>query len=136
MKKTLFILLAMILSSSAFMSCSKDDDTLTQNTEEGILFNAIVGTWKLTEFKESQSGSYVSWPYEDTYATFNSDGTYHGAGSFGTDDGTWKGKGSTVETYIKGNLYVTYEILSVSSSVAELKMSFVDGTLWIKCKKQ
>ena len=50
--------------------------------------------------------------------------------------GTWSIKGNTVKTYVDGELYVTYEILSLTSTTSELKMSMGDGAIWIKCQKQ
>lgn len=131
MKKYLFLLLTLVVASLTFVSCSSDDDN------DGELSNSeIVGTWTLTEVKTSESGSYIAWPYRETSATFNSNGTYRGSGYFGTGSGTWSKKGNTVKTYVGGELYVTYEIISVSSSNAEMKMIMDDDAIWIKCKKK
>lgn len=130
MKKYLFILLTLVVASFAFVSCSSDDDDDNQYT------SAIVGTWKLTEVRMSETGSYITWPFKTTYASFKSDGTYYGSGYFGTGSGTWSLKGNTIKTYVDGKLYVSYDILSVTSTEAELKMTADDASLWIKCKKQ
>jgi hypothetical protein len=130
MKKYLFILLTLVVTSFAFVSCSSDDDDDNQYT------SAIVGTWKLTEVRMSETGSYITWPFKTTYASFKSDGTYYGSGYFGTGSGTWSLKGNTIKTYVDGKLYVSYDILSVTSTEAELKMTADDASLWIKCKKQ
>ena len=53
MKKYLFFLLALVVTSLAFVSCSDDDDDNQYNS-------AIVGTWKITEVKTSQSGTLES----------------------------------------------------------------------------
>ena len=66
MKKYLFLLFTLVVTSFAFVSCSDDDDDNQCNS-------AIVGTWKLTEVKTSQSGSYIEWPFQTTYASFKSD---------------------------------------------------------------
>ena len=130
MKKYLFILLTLVVTSFAFVSCSSDDEDDNQYT------SAIVGTWKLTEVRMSETGSYITWPFKTTYASFDSDGTYYGYGYFGTGSGTWSLKGNTIKTYVDGKLYVSYDILSVTSTDAELKMTADDASLWIKCKKQ
>ena len=57
MKKQLFLLLTLVVTSLAFVSCSDDDDDNQYNS-------AIVGTWKITEVKTSQSGSYMDWPFK------------------------------------------------------------------------
>ena len=128
MKKYLFLLLTLVVTSFAFVSCSDDDDNQYNS--------AIVGTWKITAVKTSQSGSYIGWPFETTYASFKSDGTYYGSGYFGTGSGKWSIKGNTVNTYVGGELYVSYEIISVTSTTSELKMSVGGHAIWIKCKKE
>ncbi len=65
MKKYLFLLITFVVTSLAFVSCSDDDVDNQYNS-------AIVGTWKITEVKTSQSGSYMDWPFKTTYASFKS----------------------------------------------------------------
>ena len=129
MKKHLFLLLTLVVATVAFVSCSNDDDDNQYNSD-------IVGTWKITEVKTSQSGSYIDWPFKTTYATFKSDGTYYGSGYFGNGSGTWSIKGNTVNTYVGGELYASYEIISVTSTTSELKMSMDGESIWIKCNKE
>lgn len=66
--KNLILLFSLILS---FSSCS-------QNGEEKINDNSIVGTWKLIEVYSSDGGSNPQWkPVENGYTyTFNIDGTF------------------------------------------------------------
>lgn len=129
MKKYLFFLwVALMVTSLVFISCSDDDDNQYSQ--------AIVGKWKITAVKMSQSGNYINWPFKTTYATFKSDGTYYGSGYFGTGSGTWSIKGNTVNTYIEGELYASYEIISLIASYAELKMVMDGEALWIECKKE
>ena len=129
MKKQLFLLLTLVVATFAFVSCSNDDDDYQYDP-------AIVGTWKITEVKTSQSGTYINWPFKATYASFKSDGTYYGSGYFGNGSGTWSIKGNTVNTYVAGDLYASYEIISVTSTTSELKMSMDGESIWIKCKKE
>ena len=129
MKKYLFLLLTLVVTSLAFVSCSDDDDDNQYNS-------AIVGTWKVTEVKTRQYVSYMVRPFKTTYASFKSDGTYYGSGYFGTGSGTWSIKGNTVNTYVGGELYASYEIISVTSTTSELKMSMGSDAIWIKCKKE
>ena len=129
MKKHLFLLLTLVVATVAFVSCSNDDDDNQYNSD-------IVGTWKITEVKTSQSGSYIDWPFKTTYATFKSDGTYYGSGYFGNGSGTWSIKGNTLNTYVGGELYASYEIITVTSTTSELKMSMDGESIWIKCKKE
>ena len=122
-------MLTLVVATFAFVSCSNDDDDNQYNSD-------IVGTWKITEVKTSQSSSYIAWPFKTTYSTFKSDGTYYGSGYFGNGSGTWSIKGNTVNTYVGGELYASYEIISVTSTTSELKMSMDGESIWIKCKKE
>ena len=129
MKKYLsFLWVALMVTSLVFISCSDDD--------ENQYSQAIVGKWRITAVKMSQSGSYVNWPFKTTYATFKSDGTYYGSGYFGTGSGTWSIKGNTVNTYIEGELYASYEIIALLVSYAELKMVMDGEAVWIECQKE
>lgn len=129
MKKQLFLLLTLVVATFAFVLCSNDDD-------DNQYDSAIVGTWKITEVKTSLSGTYINWPFKATYASFKSDGTYYGSGYFGNGSGTCSIKGNTVNTYVDGDLYASYEIISVTSTTSELKMSMDGESIWIKCKKE
>ena len=129
MKKFLFILITLMVTHLIFTSCNKDDDDSLSKSE-------IVGTWRLTDVKTSESGSYISWPFRTTYASFKADGSYYGSGYFGTGNGTWSKKGNTVNTYVDDQLYASYEIIFVSSTNAEMKMTMNGSSIWIKCKKK
>jgi hypothetical protein len=73
---------------------------------------------------------------QDNVCLLQVDGTYYGSGYFGTGSGTWSIKGNTVNTYVGGKLYASYEIISVTSTTSELKMSMDGDAIWIKCKKE
>lgn len=115
-----------------FTSCSSDDDDDFEYSKE-----KLYGTWKMSEVKMSENGSYIDWPLKTTYATFNTDGTYSGSGYFGTGSGTYTAKGNKITTYVSGQVYIVYTILSLSGSTAELKMNTPgsDEAIWIKCIK-
>ena len=132
MKKYLFFLLTLVVASFAFISCSSDDDSDNGDYDKSM----IVGTWEMTAVKTSESGTYVDWPFRKTYATFNADGYYYGSGYFGTGRGTWSLKGNTLNTYVEGELFASYTIISATSTVSEMKMSIGDEAIWVKCKKQ
>ena len=120
--------------SFGFSSCSSDDDDNDFNYPKESLY----GTWKISEVKMSESSTYTSWPMKETTATFNSDGTYSGSGYFGNGSGTYSAKGNTITTYVSGNVYIVYTVLSLNGSTAELKMKspISDEVLWIKCVKK
>ena len=50
--------------------------------------------------------------------------------------GTWSLKGHTLNTYVEGELFASYTIISATSTVSEMKMSIGDESIWVKCKKQ
>jgi hypothetical protein len=117
-----------------FSSCSSNDDINDFNFPKESLY----GTWKISEVKMPESSTYTSWPMEETTATFNSDGTYSGRGYFGNGSGTYSAKGNTITTYVSGNVYIVYTVLSLNGSTAELKMESPNSEeiLWIKCVKK
>lgn len=130
------MLFAVILSAMTVVSCSKDDSVGIDDMIGGVkIGEAIVGTWVLTDVKMKETDSYISWVYKPTYASFNSDGTYYGSGYFGTGEGKWSMKGKIINTYIDGQLYVSYEVISVTATNAELKMTIDGSTIWIRCRK-
>lgn len=136
MNKLRFMLFAVILSAMTVVSCSKDDSVGIDDMIGGVkIGEAIVGTWVLTDVKMKETDSYISWVYKPTYASFNSDGTYYGSGYFGTGEGKWSMKGKIINTYIDGQLYVSYEVISVTATNAELKMTIDGSTIWIRCRK-
>ena len=59
-----------MVASFAFISCSSDDESDNGDYDKSM----IVGTWEMTAVKTSESGTYVDWPFNKTYATFNADG--------------------------------------------------------------
>ncbi len=137
MKKYLFNLMTLMMVavlSIGMSSCSKDDDDNDFNYPKESLY----GTWKMSEVKMSESGSYMSWTMKATTATFNSDGTYSGSGYFGNGSVTYTAKGNPIATYVNGKVYMVYNVLSLNGSTAELKMtqSGSDEVLWIKCVKK
>mgnify|MGYP001442252546 FL=1 len=113
-----------------FASCSSDED------EDNPIKDQIIGTWKMTHL-DSGSG-YIEVPSSmtQTYATFNQDGTYSGRGYFGNGTGTYSVSGKTIKCYVEGELYLTYTVINVTSSNAELKMSDGETDINVKCSKQ
>jgi hypothetical protein len=60
--------------------------------------------------------------FEPIYITFNPNGSYSGSGEFGYGSGTYKASGKTIVTYIHGQEYARYDILSLSNTAAEAEM--------------
>ena len=133
MKKTLYFLMAVLFTtiSLSLVSCSDDD-------KDAVSKSDIVGTWKLSQVSTNDGISYIAWPFENTTATFNANGTYSGKGYFGTGTGTWKQKGKTITTYVDGTEYIKYEVLEIAASTCTLKMGVTGSSsyLYIKCIKQ
>ena len=138
MKKNYLQMLVVLMTailSVGIMSCSKDDDG-------GSSFNYpiedLYGTWKISQMKTSESSSYKNWILTTTTATFYSNGTYSGHGYFGNGSGTYTAKGNTITTFVEGQVYITYTVLSLSGSTVELKLSQPGSSsvLGVKCVKQ
>jgi len=135
MKKILFCLMALVMMAG----CSKEDEP-TFNYDLDIL----IGTWRVTHVMQD-NGAYLDvtttiaeMVFEPTYATFNADGTYYGSGEFGTGSGTYKAVGNTIITYVGGEEYLKYDVLSLNVDQCELKMyqTGEESSIKIKCKKQ
>ncbi len=135
-KYYLFVMATIVVTTMSFAlsSCSSEDD----DDDFNYPLKTLYGTWKMSEVKLSENGSYIDWPMKATTATFNSDGTYSGSGYFGNGSGTYTAKGNTITTYVSGEVYIVYTVLSLSGSIAELKMTTHGSgeTLWIKCVKR
>lgn len=130
----LFSILSLIVLATITLgvaSCSKD------NNEDEPTLNDIVGTWKIAEVSTNDGVSFSSWPFQETTATFNSDGTYTGKGYFGNGSGTWKQNGTKITTYVGGKEYIAYTVKELTSLTCTLVMSQTgsDATIWVKCIK-
>ena len=129
--KHLFLVVLLIATTISFVSCSDDDEPSSPYA------STIIGTWKITHY--GSTTNWISWTKSTTTATFNSDGTYSGRGYFGNGSGTYKLKDSHITCYIDGEVFMQYDIISVSGTEAILEMyAGTDSTtkLTIKCKKQ
>lgn len=131
MKKFLYLaLLPLMMLMMTLTSCSKDDDSPLDGFDYPA--ETLYGTWKITK------AAGLTWRYETTTATFNSDGSYVGKGYFGNGSGTYTAKGKTISCYVSGKLYCTYEVNSLSETTVELKMTAPDSStsLTLTCTKQ
>ena len=93
----------------------------------------LVGTWKLTEWKDSDTQSFVPW--QDVYTTFTltAAGTYTSVGYFGTGNGTYTLNGNALTFYYAGTTpLATATITSLTNS--EL-IANVDGDTYLKFVK-
>jgi heat shock protein HslJ len=125
--------LMVAILSIGLMSCSSDDDNDFNFSNE-----TLYGTWQITKVKTSETDPYTTWMLNTTTATFNSDGTYSGAGYFGNGSGKYTAKGNTITTYVSGNVYMIYTVLSLNNTTAELKISEPGSNeyIWIICSKK
>jgi hypothetical protein len=136
MKKFLFTLFACVL---VLCSCSKDDD-LSFNYDKSLLY----GKWRVTEI-EQNDGSYLDVTssiaekvFKPTYMVIKENGTYDSWGEFGNGSGTYKAEGSKVYTFIDGEEYLYYDIVSLSDKKAHVYMreKESDSSIGLKLTKQ
>lgn len=128
MKKYLFVL---AVATATILGCGKDGEIGPESPYK----SSIVGTWELTHFNGISVASMPDVFTKTTTITFGNDGSYLGRGIFGDGSGTYVLTGSTVKTYIDGELYHTYEIISLSGNVVEAKMTDSSSTATIKAKR-
>lgn len=67
--KKIILLLSLFLISLITFSCSRDNEDSVDNTW-------IYGKWNVTQYSESQNGTYNDMAILGWYAQFNSDGSY------------------------------------------------------------
>ena len=108
MKK--FILL-LAVATLAFASCSKDDDGIGQfDFDKELLY----GSWAVTHWGDHP------WNFEATSNTFYRDGTYFGTGIWGTGSGTYKVAGRRITTYVDGEMFMYYDVISIEGKTCVL----------------
>lgn len=132
MKKILVSMFVAIAAMVAFSACSKDDDDVISN-------DVVVGTWTMTSVEVNGKWHDVtSYPYDrfSASATFKSDGTYYGRGVLGNGSGTWKKSGSTITTYVGGEVYIVYKVSSLTENTMEGTMTQGSTSMNFKAKKQ
>jgi|SRR5690606_16253702 len=128
MKKQLLIL---CLAIFALAGCSKDEENDPQNRYA----TEIVGTWELTHFNDSDVSQYPEVFPERTTITFSQNGKYSGKGKFGNGEGTYEIDDNVISTYIDGDKYFTYEILSLEREIVEANMTDRSTTAKIRAER-
>ena len=134
-------LMMVAVLSVGMTACGSDGDDDNKGGNDGFDFpkDKLYGTWQISEVKLSESAKdYVAWPYDETTISFKSDGTFSGAGYFGSGTGTYIVKGKTITTYVQNNVYMTYNVLNLDGTTAELKatQATTGNTLWVKCVRK
>lgn len=133
MKKILVSMFVAIAAMVTFSACSSNDD------EEAVSNDVVVGAWVTTSVEvDGKWYDVTTYPYSrfSASATFYSDGTYYGRGSLGTGRGTWKLSGATITTYVDGEAYIIYKVLSLKDNTMEGTMSQGGTSMNFKAKKQ
>lgn len=142
--KQLFLIISLL---SLLTSCDiniytgdKNDDAPNledKPTETLFQREDLYGTWKITKAKFALDANMTEWEYEETYATFKENGLYEGEGHWGDGEGTYSISGNTITTLISNTPYITYEVISLTRSEAEIKATIVASSqnIWIQCEK-
>lgn len=119
MKQFIFTTFA-CLSLFCLLSCSKDEESFNYPLD------TLYGTWEGTGiYNKGEWIDITGFWYQDFAfsITFYSNGKYSASGFFGNGVGTYTASGDTIETFINGEYYLTYTILSLVDNNAELIMS-------------
>lgn len=98
----------------------------------------LYGTWEITGAKFAEDATMTEWEYEYTYATFTENGLYEGDGYWGEGGGTYSISGNTITVLMANTPYITYEVLSLTGTEAEIKATIVSTAqnIWIHCEKE
>ena len=132
MKKKMFTLAVLMTMFLGFISCSNDDDF-------DYPMETLYGKWVGTEVEINNEWIDITgWQYQKFQFSieFHSDGTYYGDGYFGTGGGTYVAKKNVITTYVDGDEYGIYHVISLSNNEAVLSMSFGGESMNIKAKKK
>ena len=78
---------ACFLSLFTIVSCNKDDDNPSNNTETTVQSNVQSGTWRITKFIDS--GNEETNHFSGYNFTFNSSGVLNANNGTNNYDGTW-----------------------------------------------
>ena len=143
MKQLLLIIPLLTLLTSCdiniYTGDKKEDVPTIEDKPTEPLFQRedLYGTWKVTKAKFAEDAIMTEWEYEDTYATFKENGLYEGKGHWGNGEGTYSVSGNTITTYISNAPYITYNVISLNGTDAEIKATIVASSqsIWIQCEK-
>lgn len=134
MKK--YILLLLVISVLSLSSCSK-----SVKNDFDYPMSTLYGTWEGTDvYIDGSWMDITSFWFEDLQfsITFYEDGSYFGDGYFGTGYGTYETSGNMIYTYVGGEPYYNYRVISLNNNKAELEMSQTNSnsTLQIRVEKR
>ena len=133
-----YVLLAVIVMA-ACVSCQiniYNGSGSGGNGSTTINMTDLYGTWVIEKAKYSPEGQATAWPHEQTYATFNNDGSYESVGFWGNVKGNYTVSGTTIEVNADGVRYATYQVLSIENEKASFLAIFQNATVWLECKKE
>lgn len=129
MKKLLLLLLVLPF----FISCSNDDKEEERFTVP--VASGIIGTWRVTQVNNGLGYADVPESTSPITVSFKSDGTYTSSNYY-VPSGSYKLAGTRIDCYVDGDLYLTHDIYSLSSTEAEFSISNWEiPTTRIKCIK-
>ena len=136
MKTKIFTLLLITSAILAFSSCEK-----TKASNFDYPLEDLYGIWDATHIylEDSKKWQDITLPGFEKLAIsirFNEDGTYYGDGYFGRGNGTYMTNGSTIVTYIDGEEYARYDVISLNDKTAELTMIMGTSTIKIRAIKE
>ena len=86
-KKVTFPILACLLSLFTIVSCNKDDDNPTNNTQTTVQSIVQSGTWRITKFIDSETDETDH--FTGYNFTFQSSGVLNADNGTNSYDGTW-----------------------------------------------
>lgn len=130
----IMILFVMLCTAFAFTSCGGDDDN---NGGDDITDLQIYGTWEMKEVKMSASDPYAPFPAGSSF-TFNLNHTFSSVSSTlgRSEEGTWVRNGKTITTTATDKTTATLDIISISATSVEIKVTSGSTTYWMKANKK
>jgi len=127
MKKIILLIALGVVTCFGLSSCEKADSWKFDYSQDVLCGGTWNGTAIKSEGKWIDITSYLYSKFQFSIK-FNTDGTYYGSGYFGNGSGTYKAYGKTIDTYVDGELFYTYQVISMTGDQAELSMSNKKGS--------
>lgn len=119
MKKELLAIVLLLFCFLFVTSCSKDDEGVSGDFDYPK--DELYGTWIATSIIEKGRLIIVEdYPQYKMSITFNKNGTFSGSGYLGNGSGTYKVNGKKIITYVDGEVYIVYNVESLSSNIVNV----------------
>lgn len=116
-----------------------DGNSTQQDPTPLFSLDSLYGTWQISKAKYTEQAKMTDWDHESTSITFKENGSFEGSGYFGNGSGTYTVNGNTIETFIGGSPFISYEVSAYNKEENIIQCTaFIassNQTIWMECSK-